>query len=77
MNVNDINRLMDLDPLSLANADIEALIAYHRQQRGAFDQGQQPKKKPEGQSVSLSSMIKALAPTTPVAPTITRRRLLK
>ena len=69
--MNDINTLMDMDPLSLKNSDIETIIAYHRAQRGAFDQGQQPKKKVEPQ-VDLSSVMKALAPT---APPMKRRKL--
>lgn len=73
--MNDINRLMDLDPLDLKNEDIEALISYHRQQRGAFDAGQQPKKKAEAPVVDTSSMMKALKASAPVEPTITRRKL--
>lgn len=69
--MNDINLLMDKDPLDLKNTDIEDLIAYHRAQRGAFDQGQQPKKKAEPQ-VDLSSVMKALAPT---AAPMQRRKL--
>lgn len=69
--MNDINLLMDKDPLDLANEDIETIIAYHRAQRGAFDQGQQPKKKAEPQ-VDLSSVMKALAP---MAPPMQRRKL--
>lgn len=69
--MNDINTLMDMDPLSLKNEDIETIIAYHRAQRGAFDQGQQPKKKAEPQ-VDLSSVMKALAPA---APPMKRRKL--
>lgn len=62
--MNDINTLMDMDPLSLKNSDIETIIAYHRQQRGAFDQGQQPKKKVEHQ-VDLSTIVKAIAAPQP------------
>lgn len=69
--MNDINLLMDQDPLNLSNQDIETIVAYHRAQRGAFDQGQQPKKKAEPQ-VDLSSVMKALAPT---APPMQRRKL--
>jgi len=73
--MNDINRLMDLDPLDLKNEDIEALISYYRQQRGAFDAGHQPKKKAEAPVVDTSSMMKALKASAPVEPTITRRKL--
>lgn len=73
--MNDINRLMDLDPLQLQNADIETIINYHRQQRGAFDQGQQPKKKTEAVAVDSSSMMKALKASVAVEAPIKRRSL--
>lgn len=69
--MNDINTLMDMDPLNLKNEDIETIIAYHRAQRGAFDQGQKPKKKVEAR-VDLSSVMKALVPT---AAPMKRRKL--
>lgn len=69
--MNDINLLMDKDPLDLKNEDIEDLIRYHRQQRGAFDQGKKPEKKEE-HTVDLSSVMAAL---TPVQPLMQRRKL--
>lgn len=71
--MNDINRLMDLDPLNLSNSDIETIIAYHRAQRGAFDQGQKPKKAES--TVDLSSVMKALKASVPEAPPMKRRSL--
>lgn len=71
---NDIDELMNRDPLNLKNSDIETIIAYHRQQRGAFDQGQQPKKKVENQ-VDLSSVMKVLKAAAPVEAPIKRRKL--
>lgn len=58
---SDIDELMNRDPLDLKNEDIETIIRYHRQQRGAFDQGKKPEKKEE-HTVDLSSVMAALTP---------------
>ena len=78
---NEIDDLMDLDPLSLSARDIDAIIAYHRNARAAHEAGG-PKPKRGAQpkiAVDLSAMVKGMtAPKTgevdkPRPPTMLRR----
>lgn len=41
---NEIDLLMDLDPLEMTTANIEALIAHHRKNRANSEAGIKPKK---------------------------------
>lgn len=41
---NEINRIMDEDPLNLSAQDIDQIIAYHRRLRSDFEAGIKPKK---------------------------------
>jgi hypothetical protein len=58
--INTIDDLMDLDPLEMTDDHIDGVIAYHRQNRMNLEQGIKPKKA-QGPSVSLDSVINALA----------------
>jgi hypothetical protein len=39
---NDLDELMSRDPLSLSSQDIDAIIAYHRNQRARRASGEKP-----------------------------------
>lgn len=41
---NEIDLLMDLDPLEMTSANIDQIIAYHRQNRANAEAGIKPKK---------------------------------
>lgn len=56
---NEIDRLMDLDPLELSAQDIDGIILYHRQARARHESGQKPEK-PEKQKLDLVAL--GLAP---------------
>lgn len=63
--LNDIDRLMALDP-PLTSLDVEAVIAYHREQRqrrAAGERGEKP-------SLDLAAILHLPKKTTP---TVTRR----
>lgn len=68
---NDINRLMEEDPLNLSAQDIDSIIAYHRRQRARRASGEKPKRDTAGPKVDLSSIIKGLS--KPQLPEIKRR----
>jgi hypothetical protein len=66
---NEIDALMSLDPLELSAQDLDAIIAYQRKQRLAFESGVKPKKS----SVSAPSLAEILPEIKP-AP-LKRRKL--
>lgn len=41
---NEIDELMDKDPLNLSEQDIDAIIAYQRKMKGISDSGVKPSK---------------------------------
>ena len=66
---NEIDTLMHLDPLELSAQDIDAIIAYQRKARAAFESGVKPKRN-AGPAVDLGK----IGLTTKPAP-IKRRKL--
>lgn len=66
--MNDIDLLMDTDPLSLSNADIDAIIAYHRNIRAKKAAGEKPTKPKVDVSSAVSSILNKIKPaeTKPV-----------
>jgi hypothetical protein len=69
---NELDELMDRDPLSLSDADLDAIIDFHRKQRSRRASGEKPAK-PVSATVDISHIInKKVAESTP---TITRRKL--
>lgn len=63
---NDIDRLMDLDPLSLSKQNLDSIIAYHRQARANFESGVKPKKE-AGPTVKIDLLSLGLKkPSEPV-----------
>ena len=41
---NEIDELMDQDPLSLSSRDLDKIILYHRQRRADLEAGKKPKR---------------------------------
>jgi len=61
--VNEIDTLMDLDPLELSSQDIDRIIEYQRKARANFEAGVKPKK---GEAVKIDlvklGLVKAPEP---------------
>lgn len=53
---NEIDELMDLDPLSMTPTDIDKIIAYHRQNRANAEAGIKPKKE-TGPKAKLEGLL--------------------
>jgi len=75
--LNDIDYLMTLDPMSLSTAEgtlgrkrLDAIIAYHRNQRAVKEAGGKRPKKDSGPAVKIDLQALGLKP---VMPTIKRR----
>jgi hypothetical protein len=66
---NEIDELMQRDPLELSSQDIDAIIAYQRKARAAHDSGVKPKR---GSSVPLDLTALGLVKKEPA---IRRRKL--
>jgi len=67
--MSDLDELMSLDPLGLTNADIDAIIAYHRKSKEA---GPKPRKE-TGPTMKVDLTLLGLKPSAPAAPKINRR----
>lgn len=68
---NEIDLLMDMDPLELSAQNIDAIIAYQRKAKANFDAGIKPKKGGEDK-ISASDLLNKLG-MVPKAPVIRRR----
>lgn len=74
--VNEIDALMDLDPLEMSDVDIDAIIAYQRKARANAESGVKPKKAgSSGPKVTLDLAALGLLKTEPkvAGPSIKRR----
>lgn len=63
MTENNLDHLMDLDPLSLTKADLDAIITYHRNRRAeAAANGGKAKRatKESGPSPALGELMKKI-----------------
>lgn len=69
---NELDELMDLDPLSLSEQNLDAIIAYQRKYRAQIESGVKPKKANDGPKVSLSGVLDKLIPKVE-GPKVTRR----
>lgn len=69
---NEVDLLMDLDPLEYSAMDIEKIIAYQRQQRANSEAGTKPKKE-TGPKLSLD--LQGLGLTKPKLVEPMKRRL--
>lgn len=67
--MNELDRLMALDPLDLSEQDLSAIIAYHRQRRADYEAGIKPKKE-TGPKADMAGILDAIIPKGPM---ITRR----
>jgi len=63
---NDLDELMSRDPLDLSSQDIDAIIAYHRNQRARRASGEKPTK-PASAGIDISAitnkLVKDVKPT--------------
>ena len=70
--VNTVDELMELDPLSLTATDIDSIIAYHRKARANASSGGK-RAKPTGPKLDLTEIMSELAPAPAALPAIRRR----
>ncbi len=65
---NEIDILMDKDPLELSAQDIDAIIAYQRKMRAQWDSGVKPKKEKGPGAMTGEEIVKALGIGKEVVP---------
>lgn len=74
MTNNEIDDLMDLDPVGLSDQDLDKIIATHRKWRKDFESGIKPKKQTgEKQKIDIASLVQNITKNTDDAPVIKRR----
>lgn len=66
--MSDVDLLMDLDPLSLSDADIDAIVAYHRNIRAKKAAGEKPTKPKVDVSSAVSSILNKIKPAAETKP---------
>jgi hypothetical protein len=71
ISANEIDRIMNLDPLNLSDADLDKIILYERIARAKIELGVKPKK--EVAKIDIGKILASLAPAAPEKPTIKRR----
>lgn len=71
--VNTVDALMDLDPLSLTTENIDSIIAYHRKARANVASGGKARKD-TGPKIDIGEVMKNLGGTPAPAAGIVRRR---
>ncbi len=69
---NELDLLMDKDPLELSAQDLDDIIAYQRKARANFEAGVKPKKE-TGPKQDLGAVLAALVPK--VEPVKIKRRV--
>lgn len=72
---NEIDTLMDLDPLSLTSDNIDQIIAYHRNHRAQKAEGGGKVRKEAGPKLSLSGLIEGMTAAKPKQETVVKRRI--
>jgi hypothetical protein len=71
---NNVDTLMDLDPLDLTAEHIDGIIAYHRKNRANAAAGIKPKRE-AGPKIDISSIMQGLTQAgAPVSVPSIRRR---
>lgn len=70
---NEIDILMDEDPLGLTKPKIDAIIAYHREYRAKRAEGGPRAKRDTGPKLGLGDLVKGMVGTKPQAPVVKRR----
>lgn len=76
MSSDDLDRLMNEDPLKLADPDIDAIIAYERKMRQAWVAGVKPTKEAKAPTIDIESVMAVMggeSPDEPAKPKLTRR----
>jgi len=71
--MTDLDELMSRDPLDLSDQDIEAIIAWHRNQRARKASGEKVTKPVTNLDFILNKLQIAKAAEEPAQPTIKRR----
>lgn len=73
---NDLDLLMDADPLGLSDQDIDKIIAYHRQQRANREAGGAKRaSKDTGPKLDIAALLGGMVKAEPKAAPLTRRRI--
>ena len=72
--VNTIDALMDLDPLSLTSENIDNIIAHHRKARASAAGGKKSRRE-DGPKIDISEVMAGLTgePAKAAVPTVRRR----
>ena len=74
--MNEIDDLMDLDPLSLTKPQLDAIIAYQRQRRAEREAGGGKRARKEtGPKVSLTGLLENMTQGKAKAEPVIKRRL--
>ena len=63
---NEIDRLMDLDPLELSAQDIDSIIAFQRKARANWEAGVKPKKADKIEASELLDKLGMIKPAVPI-----------
>jgi hypothetical protein len=63
---NEIDYVMDLDPESLADKDIDAIIAYERKMMAYYEAGGKPKKEGAMSGGELLAKLALVKPPEPI-----------
>lgn len=72
---NEIDLLMDLDPLELTTENIDQIIAHHRQRRAEREAGGGKAKRESGPKLSLTGLIQGMTKSAPKAEPVVKRRI--
>ena len=71
---NNLDTLMDLDPLQLTKEDLSQIVAFHRQKRAEREAGKgRAARKDSGPGISLSQLVVGMTGGEKKAPTLKRR----
>ena len=70
---NNVDTLMDLDPLELTAENIDGIIAYHRKNRANAAAGIKPKRE-AGPKIDISAVMQGLVQGDAPKPAATIRR---
>lgn len=62
--MNELDVLMNKDPLELSAQDIDGIIAYQRQRRADFEAGVKPKKE-TGPKADIAGLLDRMVPKEP------------
>lgn len=80
VSTNELDALMDLDPLELTNEDLDQIISFHRKKRAEREvsgtRGKTRASKDTGASSALADLVKNMAKSSTTNPaTVIKRRI--